>query len=533
MRAIKHVSLALAVVMLIAALAGCTSQPQPAPAQAPAQPNTAPSSQQSSSQSSDAQPPADVPDTIQVGIQYDVSSFDPQMIGGMTSMSVNINIFDMLVFRDEDGKLCPSIATDWYTIDDVTWQFKIREDAYFTNGEQVNAEAVKFSFDRLINPDTKSPIVELAEVASIDVVDEFTVNIVTNAPDPILPNKTALFGGVILPPKYYSENTPEFLAKNPVGSGPYKFVKWEKDSYVELVANEDHWRGAPAVKRVIFRIIPDLASLMAALKTGEVDLVQKVSPDLATQFENDEAFTIIKADAITTTYICIDPSVAPFDKVEVRQALNYAIDRQTIVDTLYSGAAKLNATLLPKRVFGHDESIEPYPYDPAKAKELLAAAGYPNGFEFNFSADEAQIVAIQAICSYLEAVGIKANLNMMSNATLTTNLTEGKVDPIYLLSNTGWTMDGFNYVQTFVHSGRRHCRINDPELDALVIKEEQNTDSAVRLEAFSEMQKLLMERAYFVGLWQADNIVVVNSDFDFTPNEIGILWMYTAKPAAN
>lgn len=143
-------------------------------------------------------------------------------------MGILINMFDTLVTRDDNNKLAPSLATEWKALDDTTWEFKLREGVKFHNGEPFNAEAVKFSIDRLNNPDTKSPIVELKTVKEVIVVDAKTVKIVTDGPDPILPNKMTLFGGTMVPPQYIKEKGDDNFAKNPVGTGPFKFVSWQR-----------------------------------------------------------------------------------------------------------------------------------------------------------------------------------------------------------------------------------------------------------------------------------------------------------------
>lgn len=475
--------------------------------------------------------PKPVKDTLVVAMTTDATILDPQKQGKMPDMNILINMFDTLVTRDDKGQLAPSLATEWKATSDTVWQFKLRKDVKFHNGEPFNAAAAKYSLDRLNNPDTKSPIVELKNIKEVKIVDEYTIDVVTDGPDPILPNKTVLFGGVMVPPGYIKEKGDDFVAKNPVGTGPYKFVSWTKDNSVVMEANASYWRGAPKFKKLTFRIIPNAADMVAALKVGEIDIAAAgITGDIAKSLKDNPDIDIVTADWIRTFYINLDSTQPPLDKKEVRQALNYAVDVQAILDTVLGGYGERVSTIIPKQNFGYDPSIKPYEYNPTKAKELLAKAGYPNGFTIQFDADALDTTIIQAFAAQLEKIGVKCTLNFTSNATLVANMAAKKVAPLYYIGNTGWTMDGLSNFQSYVRSDRRYARLNNPELDKLVDIEEKTIDPAKRQEAFTKAQQILLDEAYFIYLYQLDNIYAMRKTVSFSPNPIGILWMYTAVP---
>ncbi len=467
--------------------------------------------------------------TLVVAQTIDASTLDPQKQGKMPDMNILINLFDTLVTRDAKGRLAPALATEWKAINNVTWQFKLRKGVKFHDGEEFDAAAVKFSIDRLLDPKTASPIAELRNVKEAVVVDKYTVNIVTNEPDPILPNKTVLFGGVIMPPKYVKEKGDDYIAKNPVGTGPYKFVSWQKDNQVVLEANKDYWRGAPQFDRLIFKTIPSMADTVAALKAGEVDFVIGLTADAANSLANDNDIKILSAPWIRTFYVSLNATVKPLNDPRVRQALNYAVDTQGIIKNVLGGKAKRVATLVPSQNFGYDASVKPYPYSPARAKKLLAQAGYPNGFTVTFDADNLFLTEIQAIAAQLEQVGVKVKLNVMDNKTMVSKMQAKTVSEMYFIGNTGWTLDAMSNFQSYVKSDRRYARLKNPKLDELVDIEETTIDPAKRKAAMSEIQKILKDDAYFIYLWQLDNICAMNSKLSYTPNVLGALWMFPAK----
>lgn len=480
------------------------------------------------SQGPDTKAPAK--DTLVVAQNADAATLDPQKQGKMPDMNILINMFDTLVTRDADNKLAPALATEWKAVNDTTWEFKLRDGVKFHDGEPFNADVVKYSIDRLLNPETKSPIVELKSVKEVQVVDPLTVRFITDGPDPILPNKMTLFGGVMVPPKYIQEKGDDYFAKNPVGTGPFKFVSWQKDNQVVMEANPDYWRGAPKVKKLVFKTIPNAADMVAALKAGEIDIATSLTADIADQLKGQADVQVVSSPWIRTFYISIDAMQdGPLAKKEVRQALNYGIDVKTIIDTVLGGHAQRVATLVPKQNFGYDPSITPYEYDPEKAKQLLAQAGYPQGFTTKLDATPQDADIVQVFKAQLEKIGVKVEINTVDSQTMTSNLAAKKVSPLYYIGNTGWTMDAMSNFQSYIKSDRRYNRWKNSEADKLVDIEEQTIDPQKRQAAFTDLQKLLKEEAPFVYLYQLDGLYGIAKNVQWSPNPIGVLSMYNAS----
>jgi len=505
----------IAAISLFVVLSGCESSNTSAPS------NGTPSSSGNK---------ATVKDTLVVAQETDAGTMDPQKQGKIPDMSILSNMFDTLVTRDANNNLAPGLATEWKAINDTTWQFKLREGVKFQDGEPFDANAVKFSIDRLLNPATKSPIVELNTVSEVKVVDANTVNFVTKGPDPILPNKVTLFGGVMVPPKYIQEKGDDNFAKNPIGTGAYKFVSWQKDNQVVMEANPDYWRGAPQIKKLVFRIIPNPADMVAALKTGEVNIASSLSSDVADQIKNEASLQVVSSPWIRTFYISLDTTQdGPLAKKEVRQALNYAVDVDTMIKTVLGGHAARVSTLIPKQNFGVDASIQPYEYNPEKAKQLLAQAGYPQGFSISLDASNADSSNVQAIAGQLAKIGVNVKVNLMDSATLVANITAKKSSPMYYIGNTGWTMDALSNFQSYIKSDRRYNRWKNTDADKLIDVEEQTVDPKVRQEAFSKLQTLLKDESPFIYLYQLDGIYGISKDLQWTPGPTGVLNMYGAS----
>lgn len=478
----------------------------------------------------DAHSSANRKEELIVAQMQDTTTMDPQMQGDMPAMSILINMYDTLVARDAEGNLIPCLATEWEAIDDNVWQFRLREGVKFHNGEPFNADSVKVSLERLINPDTGSPIEEQENLERVEIVDEYTVNLVFSNSDPLVPAKLVMFGGVMLPPKYTMEHDAEYLAKNPIGTGPYKFVSWTKDMEVVMEANSDYWNGAPDFDRLTFRIIPDEASMLAAIRTGEVDIVSGLTTDMADSLKTEDGVKIVSGDWIRTSYIAIDCRQEPLNNKLVRQAMNWAIDKETIIESIFDNAAKQVSTIVPHQNFGYDESITPYGYDPEKAKELLKEAGYPQGFSLKLECSNDDVVYAQAIAGYLEAVGITVELNVVDANTLVADTTAGTADALVYQSNTGWTMDAWNNFYSYLRSDRKYNQgYNHEGLDELIDIEETSLDLQEREKAISEIQNILIDECYFIYLWQRDCVYAVNTNIEYTPNTLDLLKMHDAK----
>jgi peptide/nickel transport system substrate-binding protein len=278
-------------------------------------------------------------------------------------------IYEGLVDFDVNGEVVPQLAATMPTqVDPTTWRVELLPDVTFTNGEPLNADTVVYNIDRTLDPDYNSTFAaELATIDHAEKVDDLTVDIITKAPDPILLYRLRTLRIV---PEAYSQD-PE-SAESPVGTGPYEFVSWDKGSSLTLKANPD-WRGdQPAVTDVEIRFIPDPTTRLQALQSGEIDIAGALGPEQMDTLPK----TLVSDAPVDVSWIRINTGKPPFDDIRVRQALNYAIDKDTLSQQLFGGTAEAApCQLTPPQAGGTNPDLEPFPYDPDKAKELLAEAG--------------------------------------------------------------------------------------------------------------------------------------------------------------
>src|SRR5262245_35179570 len=298
---------------------------------------------------------------VKIGLAAEPNTFDPHLTVGRNSQIFIANVYDGLTARDAQGNLVPGLAESWKRLNPTTWQFVLRKSVKFHNGDEFNADCVKFTLDRATNPETKATISsELGTIAATEVVNPFTVNVTTKTPDFLLPVRLGELFGLMLSPKHTSAMGKEAIATKPNGTGPFKLVSWTKNEKLVLEANESYWRGAPQVKTLVVRPILEDAARIAALQAGEVDLIAPVPHVRIAELQQNNKLAIKTIAAPRIFHVTIDVRKPPFDNVKVRQALNYAVDVNAILKTLYFGHGTRLATVVDKGALGYDPSVQPY-----------------------------------------------------------------------------------------------------------------------------------------------------------------------------
>ncbi|MDP8921373.1 MAG: ABC transporter substrate-binding protein [Chloroflexota bacterium] len=505
------------------AAVACGPQTAPAPSKpvdaakpAESKPATgaAPAAQQAPAQAPAAVAPSG---TLTVAQGIDPDTLDPVITSSSAVYSITLNIYDTLLTRNKEGKLEPGLATSYQSLDEKTWEVKLRENVKFHNGEPFDASAVKFTLERTLDPATKSVHAStLGTIETVEVVDPMTVRIVTKAPDTLLPGRLSMQNGQIQPPKYAQEVGPDGLAKRPVGTGPFKFVSWQKDEAVTLEAVPDHWRG-PKVKTVVFKPIPEGAARVAGLKTGAVDIAAAVPPNDFESIKTGDRTTGVEVMSNRAFLLNLDTiNFEPFKDKRVRQALNYAVDVDAIIkNTLNGFGRRLNSSVIPE-AFGYAPSLQPYPHDPEKAKALLAEAGYPNGFEVGLDTTDGRYPQDKEISTVvagqLAKVGIDVRVQAFEWGSFYDGVQSKKRAPMHVIGMSTEQFDADNAFSVHFHSkrGTIWSRWQNEEFDRLCDVARSTLDENARRQALQQAARIQHDEAAMVFLHQITYLYGIN-----------------------
>jgi peptide/nickel transport system substrate-binding protein len=437
----------------------------------------------------------------------EVNALDPAKHNSIPDTNFGLHVFDMLYLRDDQGIIKPHLALSHKIMNDTTWEFKLRTGVKFHNGAVMTAKDVKFSIDRAIDPQTKTFFAPFyATIAEVKVINDATLQIVTKGPDPLLINRLAM-DLIIFPSDYFKEKGAEAFFQHPVGSGPFKYVSWTRNDRMILEANEAYWGGAPKVKRLIIRPVPEVATRLAELQTGNADIITNIPPFLVQQVKDSANATVqsIPGGRVMFLYVnCL--ADGPLKDKRVRQALNYAIDRKAIIDNILKGSGIPMATNLTPLHFGYDPSLKPYPYDPAKAKKLLAEAGHASGLKLVFNSPSGRYIldkeVSQAIAGMFNAVGIQTDMRVHEWGTYTQMLTGKRLPDLGFI---GWSLalgDADGTFSPYFLPESAFSYYSTPDLKEKVLKARTTMDEKKRFEIYKDIQREIFDDAPLVYLYQ-------------------------------
>jgi peptide/nickel transport system substrate-binding protein len=482
---------------------------------------------------------AQAKDTLTVALVSHAPTLDPHMHFERSGILVNINMFDSLLHRNTKLEFEPSIATSWKALSDTQWEFKIRKGVRFHNGDTLTPADVKYSFDRVIDQTKKSPQYgNVRAIKEVKVIDADTVHLFTDKPFPLLLERLVFFP--IVPKKHIEAvGDQAFGTTSPVGTGPWKFVEWKRDQVIRLEAFDQHWRGRPAFRNLNFRAIPEVATMVAEIKTGGVDVIRNVAADIVPELKTHPVAYISSTPILRVHYVGLDMRVPPFDKKAARQAANYAIDKGTIIQKLMAGLGTQVATVVQPLAFGFDPEVKPYPFDQKKAKELLAQAGFPNGVDITLhSSSVPNRAEFEAICQMLTEVGIRATPKMWDPGPAWNKFfqAEGKATHgIYGTWGNYSVFDADAVLHPLYHTepggwiGKWYARVEG--LDKLIDEARSSVDQPKRKRIYSQIQQMIREEAPTMFLWTQYDTLGISKKVQYAARPDEWLWLYDAKPA--
>jgi peptide/nickel transport system substrate-binding protein len=448
----------------------------------------------------------------------DPTTLDTQNQQETPASVVASHLFDTLVERDQNLKMVPALAAELpKLVAPTTWEVKLRRGVKFHNGEEFNAESVKFSLERVKTGLRASS--NFRPIEKVDIVDAYTVRVQTSKPWPIFPTIMTSRQASMYPPKAYAGKDSAFISKNPIGTGPYKLVRWSKDEEIVLEANDQYWRGAARIKTVVFRPIPDDAVRVAALQNGEVDVAVNIPPHLATIIANHPKIFLSTAPSIRTLqlmfvtheYDAQHKLIGPYKGVtadkRVRQAIAYALDVDEIVKGVLDGKAVRTALLLTPLHFGYDPALKPIKQDLGKVKQLLTEAGFPGGLELTLNSPQGRYVrdkeVAEAVTGQLTKAGIRTQLKTYEFVNyLNTLVYAHKPGPVWLI---GWgtaTVDAETVYGPLFRSGSNLGNYHNADFDGMVDQAQTQMDEKQRLATYHRINKLWIDDMPAVPLYQ-------------------------------
>lgn len=455
---------------------------------------------------------------LTVAVPSNLTALDPSNVNDTLSQTSMRLIYQGLFGFDKDMKLIPVLA-EGYEANETATEFtiKLRQGVKFHDGSPFNAEAAKFSLDRLRNPDNKLSRRSLvASVEAIDVVDEFTIKLTLKEPFGAMIPSLAHAGAMIVS-KAAVEKFGKDFDRNPVGTGAFKFKHWAADT-LEVVRNDEYWKGPAKVEAITIRSVPESGARFAMLQTGEVQFVPQFPPELMKAAEANPALQLTVADSIVEWWINLNTSKKPFDDIRVRQALNHAVDKDAYCKVVFSGYCAPATSIIPSALAFYAPQ-EPYAFDLEKAKALLKEAGYENGFETEMWSgnNTEQQRATQFLQQQFAQIGVKVNLVPMESGVLAQNVwtvptpEEAKVQMYYYgwSASTGdadWGIRPLLYGKSLPPVMSNASYYQNPELDKAIEAGLSSADATVRGEAYKVAQQVAWAGAPWVFLGEVKNI---------------------------
>ncbi|MBI3637013.1 MAG: hypothetical protein HY216_12515 [Candidatus Rokubacteria bacterium] len=468
---------------------------------------------------------------------------EPRTMLGVTIVDWTTNnqlehIYDRLLDRDAKTlRPKPMLATAWKVIDDLTWEFTLRKGVRFHNGEPFTAESVKATFEYMLDPANKSHYATPAywkPVKEVQIVNDYTVRLITERPYPGVLDHASLTDALILPAKALRELGPQKLAERPIGTGPFKFVEWKRDEKLVLERNPDYWAGPADVSRVTFRFIPEFSARLAALLSGEIDIMKDVPPHAVEAVEKGGRAKVRATVSSRINYLAlVNLRPGPMQDGRVRRAMNHAVDVDELIAKVLKGrATRMCGALAPTNV--DFARVECYKHDPARATALFKEAGVdpaklaltldtPSG-RYPLDKDVSLAIAAQ-----LQRLGIKTNVVVNEWGTHLDKIKNRNTGDMFFL---GWgpAVHGQGTVEPLFKAEATYSSYgNNKVIDEKIAKTITIVDTKARAAAFADLQKVIHDEAPWVFLWQQHDLYGVANHVEWSPRADEKVWMYEAK----
>jgi len=482
--------------------------------------------------------------TATIGMVELVTSLDPPTDWAIAATWIHMNIFDCLIWRNRDtAEFEPWLAQSYEAVDDVTWRFKLRQGVTFHNGEPFNADAVVWTYERILADDKMITYPQWTFIKSVTPVDDYTVDFVTQTPEPAMLSKISGTGCGLQAPEHGKTQAESGAEYMPVGTGPFKFAEWVKDDYIRLEANADYWQGKPDIDTLVFRSIPEVSTQVASLLSGEIDLMVGVPRQDWERINANEGTSVEEFLTNRTMLLALrtGPSSAmpdwtgPTSDPLVRQAINLAIDRQTILELIDNMGVPTLSRITPPTLGWSDKFFEQVgEYNPDRARELLAQSGY-NGEPLTFHASTAFIYekeVAEAVAAMLQDIGLNIDLQVLDVTTFREKVYfPNKNEEIYMDALGNSFFDPWITVKEFEPGQKQRSGWENAEADKLIIEAAQNMDPEARAAQYVRIQELINQDLPHIYLYLMKDALGTSDRLEFKMNPDNFLWMGFAKIA--
>ncbi len=468
------------------------------------------------------------PDNLVIATLSDAEAMDPHGSNDVPSSAVQTNIFESLLAQDEDMELQPLLATEWEATEDDVWTFQLRDDVTFHDDSEFNADVVKANFDRVLDEDIGSPRAFLYEmVEEVVVVDDYTVEFHTEFPFAPLPAHIAHSGGGIISQEAIEEDYAQmedggqpgdYINENPVGTGFFEFEEWNPGSEVVLTRNDDYWGEPAGVEQVTFSVSPEDLTRIGELETGAADIIFPVSPSDTERIEDTEGVDLYTQESLSLSYIGFNMQKEPFDDPQVRQALSMAINKEDLLEGVLDGTGSPAVGPIGDNVFGFSDAVDELEYDPERAQELLAEAGYEDGFDTTIWTNDSRerMDVAELVQAQLSVIGVNAEIEVLEWGAYLDNTAEGEHDMFIL----GWvtvTGDADYGMYALFHSSQHGAAGNrsfmdNAELDEILDEARREQDEETREQLYEDAMEILVEEAPMLYLYHTDYLVGVRDE---------------------
>src|SRR5216117_129786 len=478
---------------------------------------------------------------VVVGLGAEPRTMLAATIVDWTTNNMLEHIYDRLLDRDaKTSKPKPMLATEWKIVNDTTWEFKLRRGVKFHNGEPFTAASVKATIDYALDPASKSHFATAAYwglVKDVQVVDDYTVRFVTKQPWPNLVDSASLTNSLIMPAKALKELGPAKLADKPIGTGPFKFVEWRRDERLVLERNPDYWQGPADVSRVTFRFIPEFSARMAALLSGEIDIMKDVPPHAVEAVERSGRARLRSTVSSRINYLAlVNLKPGPMQDVRVRRAMNHAVDVDELIKQVLKGrATRMCGPMAPANV--DYAPVECYKHDQARALALLKEVGQdPAKLELTLDTPSGRYPLDKdvslAIAAQLQRLGIKVNVVVNEWGTHLDKIKNRNTGDLFFLG-LGPALHGQGTMQPLFQGSMTYSSYGGNKiLEDKISRASTLLDPKARAEAYAELQRLVHDEAPWVFLWQQHDLYGVAGRVEWSPRADEKVWMYDAKVVA-